>query len=298
MPPLQIAALSDQHREACARLLAGRYERQRAAEPLLPDVDDVAAEVPPEGVVATRGGDVVAYVAGAVEEDTAKVGFGGCAASEPEAIRDCYAALAAGWGVTRFSVAVPAADLELRDPWFRLAFGCQFLWAVRETEPAEPVDFGGTIRASTPEDLDATAGFDRILWELQMRSPSFSGREPWDEAALRDEWRDLWTDPTTFAHFLAERDGRAVGHVFLYRRPPGELRVPEANIDLAHAVTVEHARGSGVGLALTAHALRHAHEQGFRSMTVDWRSVNLFSSRFWPRRGFRAQYLRLYRAVP
>ena len=31
---------------------------------------------------------------------------------------------------------------------------------------------------------------------------------------------------------------------------------------------------------------------------VDWRMVNLLSSRFWPRRGFRAQYLRLYRAVP
>ena len=33
-------------------------------------------------------------------------------------------------------------------------------------------------------------------------------------------------------------------------------------------------------------------------MTVDWRMVNLLSSRFWPRRGFRPQYLRLYRAVP
>ncbi len=47
-----------------------------------------------------------------------------------------------------------------------------------------------------------------------------------------------------------------------------------------------------------AHALNGAHERGFRSMTVDWRSVNLLSSRFWPRRGFRPQYLRLYRAVP
>ena len=33
-------------------------------------------------------------------------------------------------------------------------------------------------------------------------------------------------------------------------------------------------------------------------MTTDWRSVNLLSSRYWPRRGFRPQYLRLYRAVP
>jgi hypothetical protein len=53
-----------------------------------------------------------------------------------------------------------------------------------------------------------------------------------------------------------------------------------------------------VGLALNAYAFAWAQEHGFRSMTVDWRSVNQLSSRFWPRRGFRPQYLRLYRAVP
>ena len=35
-----------------------------------------------------------------------------------------------------------------------------------------------------------------------------------------------------------------------------------------------------------------------RDGSTEWRSVNLLSSRFWPRRGFRPQYLRLYRAVP
>jgi len=63
-------------------------------------------------------------------------------------------------------------------------------------------------------------------------------------------------------------------------------------------VTVPSVRGDGTGLALSAHALNWAHEHGFRSMTTDWRTVNLLSSRFWPRRGLRPQYLRLYRAVP
>ena len=88
------------------------------------------------------------------------------------------------------------------------------------------------------------------------------------------------------------------GHALLYRRPEGDLRVPEGNIDLAHAEVREELRGRGVGLALTAHVLGWAHDHGYRSMTTDWRSVNLLSSRFWPRRGFRPQYLRLYRAVP
>lgn len=53
-----------------------------------------------------------------------------------------------------------------------------------------------------------------------------------------------------------------------------------------------------VGFALAQHVLEGAHEHGFRSVTTDWRSANHLSSRFWPRRGFRPQYLRLYRAIP
>ncbi|MGH3050167.1 MAG: GNAT family N-acetyltransferase, partial [Gaiellaceae bacterium] len=65
-----------------------------------------------------------------------------------------------------------------------------------------------------------------------------------------------------------------------------------------HVATLADVRGRGVGLALTQHVLAWAQAQGYRSITTDWRSVNLLSSRFWPRRGFRPQYLRLYRAVP
>jgi hypothetical protein len=44
--------------------LAERYARQRAAEPLLPEVDDFEPHVPEAGLVATRGGEAVAYLAG------------------------------------------------------------------------------------------------------------------------------------------------------------------------------------------------------------------------------------------
>lgn len=103
---------------------------------------------------------------------------------------------------------------------------------------------------------------------------------------FREDWLDTWEN-ADFTHFIAERSGRIVGHALLYRRPTGDLRIPEANIDLAHAATLPDVRGSGVGLALTAHVLAWAHDAGYRSMTTDWREVNLLSSRFWPRRGFR-----------
>ncbi|HEV2591198.1 MAG TPA: GNAT family N-acetyltransferase, partial [Gaiellaceae bacterium] len=128
-------------------------------------------------------------------------------------------------------------------------------------------------------------------------SPSFSEFPvpPREESVA--EVAELW-EGDTYAPFVAERDGRISGMLILFRRPEGDLRVPARNIDLAFAATHEEFRGSGAGMALYAQAMDWAGEQGFESMTVDWRSVNLLSSRFWPNRGFRAQYLRLYRAIP
>jgi GNAT superfamily N-acetyltransferase len=298
MASLEIHPLSDLRDEA-AQLLSERFARQRAAEPLLPEIEDFAAHVPDEdGVVATRDGQAVAYLAGELKGEIATVGFGGHAASEPEALRDLFAVLTERWGASRFSVAVPASDEGLIDVWFRLAFGCQFMWSVQETRPAEPVDFGGRIRESTPEDLPSIAGFDRLLWTHQTEAPSFSGLDVGTQRDFEDEWRELWQEEEYPFHGVAEIDGRVVGHVLLFDRPTGDLRVPAQNVDLAHVVTLPEVRGSGVGLALTAAALTWAAENGYRSMTTDWRSVNLLSSRYWPKRGFRPQYLRLYRAVP
>ena len=298
MASLEIHPLSGLRDEA-ANLLAERYARQRAAEPLLPDVGHFEAQLPEEGHVATRAGEVVAYLAGAVDRtsEMARWPFAGHAAREPEALRDLFAFQTRELGVSRFMLTVPATDPALIDVWFRLAFGCQAVWAVREVGPADPVEFGGSIRRATPDDLEAIVDFDQLLYDHQVTAPSFSefSAPPRDE--LRAEASEIWADDT-YIPFLAEIGGEAVGMLGLYRRPEGDLRVPSSNIDLSFAVTRDEVRGSGAGVALTAFALRWAHEHGFRSMTVDWRSVNLLSSRFWPRRGFRPQYLRLYRAVP
>jgi GNAT superfamily N-acetyltransferase len=298
MARLEIHPLSELRDEATA-LLAERFAQQRAAEPLLPDVDDFGRHLPEAGQVATRGGDAVAYLAGAVDEEAgiARWLFAGHAAREPEALRDLFAAQADEFGVSRFMVTVPATDPGLVDAWFRLAFGCQAVWAVRQVEPASAIDFGGVIRPATADDTEALADFEELLQQHQTRTPSFSDFAPPDRDQIRKEIAEIWDD-NMYTPFVAERDGLVIGTLGLYRRPEGDLRVPASSIDLAFAATRDDARGSGAGLALTAFAFDWAHEHGFHSMTVDWRSVILLSSRFWPNRGFRPQYLRLYRAVP
>ena len=297
MPKLEIHPFSDEFRAEAATLLRARHDRHRGAEPLLPSVEDFAAQLPSgDGAVATRGGTAVAYLVAEVGGERAAAGLAGCAATEPEALRDVYAHLAASWPA-RHQVLVPASDAELIDPWFRLAFGCQAMTGVRETAVEEVPEFGGTIRESTPDDLPVLAGLERMLWQVQSGAPSFTG---FDAGGIDFEadWSSHWEEDCYPLHVVAELDGRVVGHLLLYDRPAGDLRVPERNVDIALAGTVDDARGRGVGVALTAHALTFAHERGFCSMTTDWRSVNLLSSRFWPRRGFRPTFLRLYRAVP
>jgi GNAT superfamily N-acetyltransferase len=316
MSGIEVLPLEDDHLQAAAGLLGKRHQQHREAEPLLPKVDDFEAQLQrdlePEGaagVVAIRGDVIVAYVIGRLEPDArlgdirAIVDFAGCAAAagEAEAVRDLYAALAARWiaaGATRHLALIPASDETLTDPWLRLAFGVQYVWAVRETAAMKSIDANVRIRPGTPGDLELVAKLDRSLYEHQAQSPSFSGLTIPTDEEFQADWSDLWDDPELYTHFVAERDGIGIGHAVLYRRPTGDLRVPDDNIDLSHAATLPSARRSGVSFALMSHALTWAHEHGFRSMTTDWRSVNLLSSRHWPRLGFRPTYYRLYRAVP
>jgi GNAT superfamily N-acetyltransferase len=76
------------------------------------------------------------------------------------------------------------------------------------------------------------------------------------------------------------------------------LAQPDGAACIAWAASLPDVRGSGAGLALTEAAFAWAHEQGYASVVTDWRETNLLSSRFWPARGFRRSFLRLYRSIP
>jgi len=53
---------------------------------------------------------------------------------------------------------------------------------------------------------------------------------------------------------------------------------------------------------LAARHVRHRKVEPLQEpvpvMTTDWRVTNLWASRFWPKRGFRTAFLRLYRSIP
>ena len=309
MARLEIVPFADVHLDGAASLLAERHARHRAAEPLLTELTGAGEHVEREwrtdgasGAAALEDGELVGFLIGQKRDDA--IGphvwshLAGHAVRTPETVRDLYRLASARWveeGITRHFVFVPALP-DLIEPWFRLSFGASAALAIRETgsEPAPVSDV--TVRPSTPDDLEQVAAFDRLLGQHLAAPPSFGGLPVPVLREYVEEWRNIWNEDE-FTHFVAERDGRIVGHTLLYRRPP-DLRVPAESIDLADAATDPDARGSGAGLALTAHVLRWAKENGYPVMTTDWRMTNLEASRFWPRRGFRETFLRLYRSIP
>jgi GNAT superfamily N-acetyltransferase len=101
---------------------------------------------------------------------------------------------------------------------------------------------------------------------------------------------------------VVERDGSPVGlltvaDVTLSGMHTGLSRPDRAAI-LGFATTLPEVRGTGAGLALTNACFEWAQEHGYETIVVDWRETNLLSSRFWPARGFRRTYQRLYRSIP
>jgi len=306
MPALEVVPFADAHLDAAAELLSARHARHREAEPLLPDDVDIRAELErewrQEGASGVFAGD--AYLIAAPQKFPTmtwmRVGVAGQAmGGDRERMRDLYAAASQRWvddGHTKHAVFVPTYDGDLVDAWFRLSFGASGVLALRETDSAEAFEGDVEIRRGTEDDIGELARLDVEMSAAMQPAPSFSDMPLQPVEEVEAEWRDD-PDQDAFEMFVAERDGRIVGHIVLYRRPP-DLRVSPNGIDLAAASTEPEARGSGVGRALTAHVIRWAHDHGHPVMTTDWRMTNLWASRFWPKRGFRPAFLRLYRSIP
>jgi ribosomal protein S18 acetylase RimI-like enzyme len=309
VPLLDLEPFRDEHLEAAAALLAARHERHRISEPLLGAVDSRAAVEEAwrrdgaSGAAAIRDGRLVGYVVGTVGERrflgrSAWIDRAGHAAAEGEVLRDLYATAAEPWvaaGVGRHFANVPVGD-EWLDPWYRLGFGQMHMAAIRPSggngvrPPA-----GVTIRRGGRDDVETAAiPVNRLIMELQAVSPSFLP-VPLTEEEERADWAETFEDPGA-AYFVAERSGRVVGHSLLYPPDP-DLGNPPGTVYLASTATVPEVRGTGVGLALTDHVLAWAVEAGYRSVATNWRVTNLLASRFWPARGFRPTFVRLYRAI-
>jgi ribosomal protein S18 acetylase RimI-like enzyme len=323
MSRLELRPFADEHLDAAAELLTERHRRHRAVEATLPARFEDAAAAREEvekawrregasGAAALVDGRLAGYLLGAPDDEAhwggpnVWVGHAGHAAADPELARDLYGFSAQRWvdeGRPRHYVQVPASERELLEAWNRVCFGLQHAAGIREV-PDVPWPVG--VREARPDDLEGVFELTPLIREHQSAAPVFSANLRVETPA---ETRAAIVEEITneeIGTLVAEAGGRLVGgFIVAAAEQAGDaphafagLARPERAAYLAWAVTRPEARGSGAGVALTEASFAWARRAGYETMVTDWRVTNLLASRFWPRRGFRTTFLRLYRHVP
>ena len=318
---VSIVPFTDDHLDGAASLLARRHRAHRHVEPGL----DVAYEDPNaargeveellhwkggSGVAAVADGTVVGFLLGRPREESwgpnVWVDPAGHAAVDAELVRDLYAVAAARWvddGLTSHYAMVPATDPALVDAWFRLGFGHQHVYAIRETPPGNPAHEAGglVVRRARRDDIDALARLDIVLPEHQNLSPVFSRLPLPDLHETRAEYEADFDDPR-FTTFVVERDGEVIGSAIAcpieVSSAHKSLALPPGAGFLGFAAVFPEHRGGGAGRLLGEAVFAWARETGREWVVTDWRMTNLLASRAWPRLGFRPTFFRLFRAIP
>jgi GNAT superfamily N-acetyltransferase len=316
-----IVPFADEHLDGAARLLAERHRGHRLVEPGLdpryeePEAarEEIGALLRADGASGVAGlvdGDVAGFVVGTPRDESwgpnMWVEPAGHAATDLELVRDLYAAAAEHWvadGLALHYAMVPASDQALVDAWFRLGFGHQQVYAIRETPPAterNEAPEGLGLRLARLDDLDALAILDVALPAHQALSPVFSRRALPTVQDARAEYEADFDDPR-FTTFVVERDGAVIGSAIAcaieMSSDHKSLALPPGAGFLGFASVLPEARGCGVGRLLGEAVLEWARETEREWVVTDWRMTNLLSSRAWPRLGFRPTFFRLHRAI-
>ena len=160
---------------------------------------------------------------------------------------------------------------------------------------------GLQVGTAEERDVDDLVELAPLLAEHQALSPVFGGLHPEDPEEVRAEIVEDLANPE-IGTLVAELGDRVVGNFVVVpiemSSTHGRSRRPEGAALLGWAATRSDVRGDGAGLGLTEATLRWARDKGYEVMVTDWRATNLLSSRFWPRRGFRPTFYRLYRSIP
>jgi len=264
------------------------------------------------GFAALDDGQLVAYLIGDMVIDSiwgrsGWIRWAGCAyhpSAGVEPVRDLYAALGKHWvgfGVFTHCALVPVSDPAMIGAFFSLSFGVQQIHAlqsIKESGGRRSAPPGVEMRRARAGDEQYLAKLSDIIWRKQIEAPAWAVMMPDDVAGRADAWAELATDNEVTA-WLAMRGEEPLAVQIYWPSEPDDdnVMVPGDCVYLSVAGTRPEARGQGFGTWLSDHILAEAHSAGFRYCETDWRSTNLLSSRFWPKRGYRPVFYRLVRRV-
>ena len=160
---------------------------------------------------------------------------------------------------------------------------------------------GFEIRPPKESEIETLFEVSLALPRHQAQAPVFSERPIPTEAQERQEWLDTLAhdDEQVLIGYLGDQPVACWSVTSIeHSGEHNGLARPERAAFIGFAATLPESRGSGIGVALTDACFAWAAEHDYPTMVTDWRETNLLASRFWPKRGFRRMFLRLYRSIP
>jgi GNAT superfamily N-acetyltransferase len=304
---LEIEPFGREHWAEAAVVLARAHAADRAREPMLPArYEDPEAAYglvertcgPAVGVVASRGGRVVGYLAASFSNDTmenvAEVSTTMAAVLPSEGAetwRWMYAAAATQWlerGCFVHYVQVPSTDDVAVGAWFSLGFGQYSVFNWRAASPVRGPEAEVVIRQVGVEAFEEVwalrAGLRRYNATSPILHPRIERLGPAAERA-RETTRASMADSRN-AYFVARHEGQPAGLMIFTPPAPDDRLTPDRSVYLWIAFVDEAARAGGVGATMVNRGLAWAREQGYEVCTVGYFSPNLLGARFWQRKGF------------
>jgi GNAT superfamily N-acetyltransferase len=291
-----------EHLEEAAAMAAARYAAERGRNPAWPQrFEDPAAILPrlrgmieqAPGAAALHEGRLVGFLLaylfmhrGERMAYSPDFGHGADPDSRWDIYRGLYAALSPAWlrlGCFLHAVTLFAQEREAHEAWVSLEFGMLTIDALRDMRPVQGARDEVEIRRLRPEEIDVLAPLELGLKRHLASPPTFVALLIDDGRASRAEWL---ANPD-HALWIASLAGEAVGWMCLEPSKAPVLPVADrGTVACTGAYTLPEARGRGIGLALLAHGLAWAREQGYARCSVDFETANLPAMAFWLGRGF------------
>ncbi len=301
MSSISVTNLTAEHLPQAAALAAEAYEGERLHVPVLPERPTYDQEIAAAltrwlgrapGVAAMHGDRLVGYLIGIPVPKmrgrhrgiyVAEWANGAAGTNRDLVYRYMHEALSEKWvanGCMTHAVSVYSHDQEALDAWFWSSFGLLVVDAVRDLSPLKAqVPPGIEIRKATVDDLDEVVRIRVAQQRYMARPPIFM---PLLEFEAAKDRREFLENPAN-ALFLATRGGRAVAYIQWEPEGHGTARAVHdpGTVAITGAYTEDEYRRGGIGAALLGTLVDQAKQAGYRRVSVDFESFNIYGSRFW-----------------